>query len=50
MNLMFNTTDVSALTDKQILAVTWCSGLVTVFAFVMLSIAFYKLMLYIFKF
>ena len=50
MNIMFNTTSVSSLTDKQILIVTWCSGALSVFAFAMLSITFYKLMLYIFKF
>lgn len=50
MNLVFNTTSTADLTDKQILAITWGSTAITVFAFVMISLVFYKLMLYIVKF
>lgn len=39
--------DVPELTSNQALAFVWGSIALTVFAFVMISLAFYKLMLYI---
>lgn len=49
LNILYHSTDVT-LTDKQIEIITWGSTALTVFAFVMLSISLYKLMLYVAKF
>lgn len=50
LNLLFGSTAVSGLTDTQISYITAGAIILVILAFSFISIAFYKLMLYICKF